>query len=143
MYKYTYMAVFYSLFSALPVQYIIVLFSISHVAGYRLLAVCSSHKNTFSPDHAGTCTCTCIHVYIVVEFTCSSGFPLQLYAWICKLPWCLRTPAVYMHMCKYSTGHENFTFQSMRKSFCDPRHQSNSRVHKLKGHVHSMHFIHM
>ncbi|CAI8037821.1 Zinc finger MIZ domain-containing protein 1 [Geodia barretti] len=24
--------------------------------GYRLLAVCSSHKNKFSADHAGTCT---------------------------------------------------------------------------------------
>ena len=31
------------------------LFSIAY-SGYRLLAVCSSHKNKFSADHAGTCT---------------------------------------------------------------------------------------
>ena len=49
----------------------------------------------------------CVHVYLLPV----PAFHI-LYAWICKLPWCLRTPAVYIHMCKYSTGHENFTFQN-------------------------------
>ena len=97
------------------------------ISGYRLLAVCSSHKNKFSPEHAGTYTvhysayvCWYRHVYHTLLVTFAGTEMNILHVYTLLVIDCPSLFGIIHHIGVVVFRQQSPKCYSIRQSHCTP-----------------------